>query len=465
MSIKNNIKPRLAEAVDLALKLGKGAIILACESDDDRPAADDTDEVAAAGPKQIERSRQRPSTDIVLSVDYACATCGISFEPASPQLFSFNSPHGMCLECDGLGEAFTFDVDRLIPDPTKSIQAGCIQTIEPWKDLSHWRRHILQGVADTIERKQGLPPGKMLETPWRDLDPALQKLWLWGTGDQHITFTWRSGHNPQKYGRKFDGIIPELLAKYRTSYGQMQTRYFEQWMHSVECQSCHGARLNPQARAVTITTQSPKFTDQPSRALPEVCHLSVADAVEFFSELRLDRTRSMIATEVLKEIRGRLGFLMNVGLDYLSLDRSAPTLSGGESQRIRLASQIGCGLVGVLYILDEPSIGLHPRDNDRLIKTLGHLRDLDREFAGARSWRLAASTRSCGRRGVSRGNTYPEKNASLFPNSAGFHRGLGLTAGRTRIDEPNRKRPAQASGGDPSCRPKRPRIRRRPHIG
>ncbi len=216
----------------------------------------------------------------------------------------------------------------------------------------------------------------MLETPWRDLDPKLQNEWLWGTGDEHITFTLRKGGKGQKYGGKFEGIIPQLLARHRSAKSKIQQRQLEKYMCVLGCGDCQGARLNRQARAVTLTTRHPDFAAGPQRSLPEVCSLSISDAVKFFSELELDDTRQAIAAEVLKEIRGRLGFLLNVGLDYLTLGRTAPTLSGGESQRIRLAGQIGCGLVGVLYILDEPSIGLHPRDNDRLLDTLTHLRDM-----------------------------------------------------------------------------------------
>ncbi len=204
----------------------------------------------------------------------------------------------------------------------------------------------------------------------------MQKLLLWGTGEEHITFTWVHGGGEHKYGGKWEGIIPELLSKYRNSKSGMQRRQLEKYMSVMGCQQCSGRRLNDQASAVAITTRHSRFAGQPARSLPEVCNLSVADAVDFFNELELDATGQKIAAEVLKEIRGRLGFLMGVGLDYLALDRTAPTLSGGESQRIRLAGQIGCGLVGVLYILDEPSIGLHPRDNDRLLETLTRLRDL-----------------------------------------------------------------------------------------
>ena len=190
----------------------------------------------------------------------------------------------------------------------------------------------------------------MLETPWEDLDTKLQNLWLWGTGDQHITFTWRGGASPMKYGGRFDGIIPELLSKYRNGKNRLYLRQLEKYMSTAPCSACRGQRLNPQAAAVRIASRHAKFADHANLSLPEVCGLSIREAAEFFSDVELDDTRALIASEVLKEVCGRLGFLLNVGLDYLTLQRTAPTLSGGESQRIRLAGQIGCGLVGVLYI-------------------------------------------------------------------------------------------------------------------
>ncbi|MGH7192569.1 MAG: excinuclease ABC subunit UvrA, partial [Candidatus Saccharimonadales bacterium] len=333
---------------------------------------DDEDAIEKSKPK---RRRGRSADDLHFSADYACTECGISFEPPSPQLFSFNSPQGMCLACDGLGEVYSFDAELLIPDATLSFTQGAVALIGLLPDLGRWKRHIYKGVAETIERDHGLEPGTLLDTPWNQLDPALVRLLLWGTGDLHITYTWKHGAGVHKYGGKYEGIIPELVSRYRNTKSGMQRRQLEKYMRVIGCGVCHGARLNEQARAVTLTSRQPRFAAE-AKSLPEVCNLAVSDAAEFFAELELDATRQIVATEVLKEIRGRLGFLTNVGLNYLTLDRTAPTLSGGESQRIRLAGQIGCGLVGVLYILDEPSIGLHPRDNDRLLATLTRLRDL-----------------------------------------------------------------------------------------
>ncbi|MBW3598773.1 MAG: excinuclease ABC subunit UvrA, partial [Planctomycetes bacterium] len=376
LEVKPEVRTRLAEAVELALKLGEGSLIVAPEGKVVGTLRAPSEE-AKPSKKPKNGTRSVPTTlgDIILSAHYACTACGISFEPPSPQLFSFNSPHGMCVQCDGLGQLFSFDPELLIPDPSKSFKEGAIELVGLWNEMGRWRRHIYKGVAETMERVLDLKSGVLLETPWRDLPPKLQELWLWGTGDQHITFTWRSGSAPIKYGGRFEGVIPSLVSKHRQAKSRMKIRQLEKYMRSMRCPACNSERLNPQARAVKIAGGYEKFAGQ-SLSLPEVCNLSVGDAADFFRDVKLDATRALIAQEVLKEIRGRLGFLLNVGLDYLTLDRTAPTLSGGESQRIRLAGQIGSGLVGVLYVLDEPSIGLHPRDNDRLLSTLSRLRDM-----------------------------------------------------------------------------------------
>ena len=363
LAIELKVRPRLAEAVELALRLGEGNIVVAI------------DESVEGETKPQAARKTKAETDLSLSAHYACTHCGISFEPPSPQLFSFNSPQGMCLECSGLGEIYTFDPERLIPDPSRSFQQGCIELIGSWRDMGRWKRHIYRGVAESLERKHGLPTGAILETAWEELAPEFQNALLWGTGDEHIAFTWRSGASGHKWGGTYEGIVPKLLSQYHTTKSRMQRRQLEKYMRVLDCGHCHGARLNPQAGAVTVVSSTPKFHEHPGRSLPDVCAMAVSEAAEFFAGLELDVTGQKIAEDVLKEIRGRLQFLVNVGLEYLSLDRTAPTLSGGEMQRIRLAGQIGSGLVGVLYILDEPSIGLHPRDNDRLLETLIRLRD------------------------------------------------------------------------------------------
>ncbi len=380
------IRARLAEAIELALKVGGGTLVVATEEEESgvrrqeaggrKQRLESTDQESDTPDSEFRIPNSDTPHSTTFSADYACTHCRLSFEPPSPQLFSFNSPQGMCLKCDGLGEAYTFAPEKLITDPAKSFQQGCFELIGPWRDLGRWRRHTFEGLADTLEYQHKLEPGTILETPWEDLDPQWQKALLWGAGDLHITYTWKHGGGVYKYGGKWEGLIPELLSKYRGSQSGMHRRQLEKYMSIVRCGECDGQRLNSQARAATLTTRHARFADAATRSLPGVCALSVTEASDFFSELELDPTRQTIAAEVLKEIRGRLGFLLGVGLDYLSLDRTAPTLSGGESQRIRLAGQIGCGLVGVLYILDEPSIGLHQRDNQRLLDSLTQLRDL-----------------------------------------------------------------------------------------
>ncbi len=383
------LRPRLAEAVELALRLGNGNLVVAEEGREEggegrgrdkqigRRGDKETGREAEIAPAILSESpslRVSPSplsplpSPLVLSAHYACTHCGLSFEPPSPQLFSFNSPQGMCPECDGLGQIYTFDPERLISDPSRSFQQGCIELVGSWRDMGRWRRHIYRGVAETLERKDKLPPGTVLETAWEELDPALQHALLWGTGDEHITFTWRSGTAGHKWGGRYEGIIPKLLSQYRTTHSRMQRRQLEKYMCVLDCQQCRGARLNPQARAVTLASRVPAFADRPERSLPEVCAMAVSAGRGVFRRVGPrrdgpeDRRRRAQGNSRPAAIPRRTS-----GLEYLTLERTAPTLSGGEMQRIRLAGQIGCGLVGVLYILDEPSIGLHPRDNDRLL--------------------------------------------------------------------------------------------------
>ncbi len=340
---------RLAEAVDAALKLGDGALLVSLAPSSDQ--------------------------EILFSSRFACGDCGRSFAPPTPQLFSFNSPQGMCPGCDGLGRLYTFVPELLVPDPALSFKKGAIRLVGEWSALGRYKRHIYSGVAESVERQWELEPGTMLTTPWRDLPQNLREAWLWGTGDLHITFTWRGGSRPSKYGGEFSGIVAELIERYRTAKNKHYLRGLEKYMDTLDCPDCHGQRLNRQASAVTLQTADPRFSEHPRRSLPEICELPAEQLASFFSTIELPPAAQYIAGEVLKELRARIGFLLGVGLDYLTLSRTAPTLSGGESQRIRLAGQIGSGLAGVLYILDEPSIGLHARDNDRLIETLLTLRD------------------------------------------------------------------------------------------
>jgi excinuclease ABC subunit A len=355
--VQPGVRPRLAEALELALSTGDGtAIVLVID-----------DEGAGAAPGRRRRATNRVGQDILLSSAYACTACGLSFEPPSPQMFSFNSPQGMCADCDGLGTRFDFAPELLIPDPSLSFLAPCVAVLR--RPPGRWRRHIYEGVARHL--------GIDLQAAWRDLPRRARDALLYGTGDAHITFEWRGRHGVWKHGGTYAGIIPELHARHRKTSSAIVRRFYEQYMRQVTCPRCGGARLNAQALAVTLASRGGAVGNRLTQLnIDEVCRLSIQRALAFFDEIELEGVGKQIAEEPLKEIRARLRFLMDVGLEYLSLDRSAPTLAGGESQRIRLASQIGCGLVGVLYVLDEPSIGLHPRDNRRLLASLQRLRDM-----------------------------------------------------------------------------------------
>jgi excinuclease ABC subunit A len=290
----------------------------------------------------------------------------------------------MCPDCDGLGTRYAFDPDLLIPDQALSFHAGAIPLVGALRAMGRWRKHIYEGVARTL--------GIDLKTPWRDL-PAEHRDWLLnGAGDKHITYEWKlRGGGVWKHGGTWEGIVPQLMTSFKKTAAGPRRLQLEKYMRVVRCPACKEQRLNPQARAVRVG----------GKTLVEVCAMPIGELAEWLAESTTDegpsrkdegrRTKDerfrplsfdlsplqkAIAGELLKEIRGRVGFLLNVGLHYLTLDRGAPTLSGGESQRIRLAGQIGCGLVGVLYILDEPSIGLHQRDNDRLLRSLERLRDM-----------------------------------------------------------------------------------------
>ncbi len=360
LELRSGLRTRIAEGLQAALGAGEGTAIIAVLGERGAVAA-----APAPGPRR--RGTSVPAQDILLSTGFACTRCDVSFAPPSPQMFSFNSPQGMCTHCDGLGTRFDFDPDLLVPDPTLPFFAPCVAALR--HKPGRWRRHFYQGVAEYL--------GVDLALPWRDLPPKARHALLYGTGDTHITFTWRGRHGTWKHGGTYEGVIAELQAKHRKAQSNMVRRFYEQYMRQAECTQCRGGRLNPQALAVRLAGRPAGGGGRVENLnIQSACQLSIRGALAFFTHLELDGVRQLIATEPLKEIRARLQFLMDVGLDYLTLDRAAPTLSGGESQRIRLASQIGCGLVGVLYVLDEPSIGLHPRDNRRLLASLQRLRDM-----------------------------------------------------------------------------------------
>ncbi|MBO7707727.1 MAG: excinuclease ABC subunit UvrA [Thermoguttaceae bacterium] len=365
---------RLAEAVESAMAAGKGEMIVLFET------APEEDAGGADGEKPAPRGKKapRPPKEILFSSEYACPYCGISFPPPTPQLFSFNNPQGMCPHCSGQGYTETFDEKLLIPDPSRSFQQGCIEPIGRWREMGRWLRNVFQGVSDAVSKRDGLDKNHILETAWEELEPKYRRLLLYGDADLQIPYSWQGSSGNYRWADTYKGVIPLMLKQYKDSSSKAQRQAMEKYMTVAECAYCGGRRLNEQACAYRLDTSSraARFRDRPSLTLPDLCALPISDLIEFLQHVVLDATKRKIAGEALKEILARLGFLRNVGLDYLTLGRTAPTLSGGEIQRIRLASQIGSGLTGVMYILDEPSIGLHARDNRKLIETLRRLRDI-----------------------------------------------------------------------------------------
>jgi excinuclease ABC subunit A len=274
------LRARLAEAVEMALRLGEGNLVVAPDGGESAEAGSQKSEVRSqdseSQPKSDDRrptSDVRPLTsDISLSAHYACTHCQKSFEPPSPQMFSFNNPQGMCPECSGLGEIYSFDPARLIPDAGRSFQQGCVELLGKWQEMGRWKRHIFRGVADSLERRLGLPQGSVLETAWEELDPRAQHALLWGTGDEHITYTWRNGPSGYKWGGPFEGIIPKLLSQYRTTRSRPQRRQLEKYMRVIGCGHCEGRRLNAQACAVTIKTAAKQFALTPCPSPDHAAH-------------------------------------------------------------------------------------------------------------------------------------------------------------------------------------------------
>ncbi|HEY5891125.1 MAG TPA: excinuclease ABC subunit UvrA [Acidimicrobiia bacterium] len=294
---------------------------------------------------------------LTFSQHLACPKCGLSFEDLQPRNFSFNSPYGACNACSGIGTRFTVDADLVVGDPDLSLDEGAIPM---WaSNRMRYYHRLLTGLSKVF--------GFSMSDSWKDLDPDVQEKILYGTGEQKVTVEYvnRFGRK-RKWDAQFEGAIPFLERRHEQAESDSAREYYQEYMAIVPCQTCNGGRLNQISLAVTIA----------ERNIAEISDLSLGDAYEFFESVELDERETTIAERVLKEIRARVKFLLDVGLDYLTLSRSAATLAGGEAQRIRLATQIGSGLVGVLYILDEPSIGLHQRDNQRLIETLLRLRDL-----------------------------------------------------------------------------------------
>ena len=295
----------------------------------------------------------------LFSQNYACDDCGVSMPELSPRMFSFNNPYGACPTCTGLGVQLVADADLIIPDPSKSLAQGAIQ-------LSGWSNPKTDTISRMYYDALSQQYGFSLDTPWRELPEQARDVILNGTGGEKLELHYDRGTSRGVLTQPFEGILPNVARRYQETQSEWSKKELEECMSSKPCPHCHGQRLSDVSRAVTVGGLS----------IWQFCELNVTQALDFLNGLRLDGTQAKIADQVLKEIRARLGFLQSVGLPYLTLSRAAATLSGGEAQRIRLATQIGSSLMGVLYILDEPSIGLHQRDNDKLIATLKRLRDL-----------------------------------------------------------------------------------------
>jgi len=329
--VKDGQQQRLAESFETALEMSGGVANVAYMDD-----------------STIE--------EMLFSANFACPTCGYAMTELEPRLFSFNNPAGACQSCDGLGVRQYFDPNRVVHNPELSLAGGAIKG---WDKRSFYYFQMLQAVAEHYNFD--------LDVPFEKLAKESQKIILEGSGQTKIAFNYRNDRGDLiTRNHEFEGVLNNMNRRYRETESNSVREELAKYQTSQACPSCHGSRLRQEARHVFIGQTN----------LPAITTMSIGEAMDFFEGLSLTGQKAQIAEKILKEIRDRLSFLINVGLNYLSLERSADTLSGGEAQRIRLASQIGAGLVGVMYVLDEPSIGLHQRDNDRLLQTLVHLRDL-----------------------------------------------------------------------------------------
>ncbi len=329
--VKEGIGRRLADSLETALGHTEGIV-----------------KVEVVGEKQ----------PIIFSEKLACIECGISYPEIAPRMFSFNNPYGACPDCTGLGTRMYFDAELVIPNPLLSIREGAIA---PWEKRLGSPFH--QMILESLSRSYRFD----LNTPFQELSEVVRRVILEGTGGEQLEFWWEDDRGKRHtYKKEFEGVLTNLERRYRETESEMIREELAPYMNVMPCPTCNGARLKPEALHILVGGQN----------IQQVTALAIRDCQQFFEHLQLSDKDQEIARRILKEIKERLGFLVNVGLDYLSLDRTSGTLSGGEGQRIRLATQIGSSLVGVLYILDEPSIGLHQRDNDRLLTTLRHLRDI-----------------------------------------------------------------------------------------
>ena len=334
LAVKPDAKTRLTDSVETALKLANGLVIL----------------------DFVDLDGKNPEKEKTFSEHMACHDCELSFEEMEPRSFSFNSPFGACPECTGIGTRLEVDEDLIIPDDSISIYEGAIA---PWSggQSSDYFERLLEALAKDITFS--------LDVPWKKISAKARDAILNGY-EYEIKMKYKGRYGTKNYTTGFEGVIPFIHRRHSETDSDYSREKYEAYMRETPCPACKGARLKPEVLAVTIGGKS----------IAQVCELSIGECAEFLKKISLNAREKKIAERVLKEVHARLGFLLDVGLDYLSLERGAVTLSGGEAQRIRLATQIGSGLVGVLYVLDEPSIGLHQRDNRRLIDTLTRLRDL-----------------------------------------------------------------------------------------
>ncbi len=339
IKVRDGVRSRLAEACELAVTHGEGLIqVIVVTRAEDGSSID---------------------TEKTFSTSLACPEHGVSIEELEPRMFSFNNPLGACPECKGLGFVQSIDPDLLIPEHDKSINDGCLSNIFSTMEHTSYYWQVLRALAEMYDAD--------LDTPYSQLPKKFKKVLLYGTGEKKLeyTYTSRSG-TVQQRSHTFEGLVNNLERRYMETQSEWIKEKMNKFMRISPCPECKGQKLRPELLAVTVG----------GRNIMEFCDMSVSDAVDFVEKLDISEQHRKIAAEIIKEIRGRLNFLANVGLDYLTLSRAAATLSGGESQRIRLATQIGSGLVGVLYILDEPSIGLHQKDNEKLLEALRRLTDI-----------------------------------------------------------------------------------------
>jgi excinuclease ABC subunit A len=329
--VKEGMRTRLNDSIETALKLAEGLALIAVEGGE----------------------------EIIFSANYSCSDCGISIAELAPRMFSFNNPYGACPVCSGLGTLMKIDPDLVIPDPKVSLYDGAIQA-------GGWQTSSSDGMAGMFLRSLGKQFGFDIKQPWGELPQWARDIVLYGTGDKRVTIEYTREYGSGTYSVPFEGVINGLERRYKETKSQGMKEYYESLMSKIACPDCKGERLRPESLAVTVGDTS----------ISRLAEMAVVEVRNFLKSLTLSEKNTLIASQILKEIDARLGFLADVGLDYLTLSRAAASLSGGEAQRIRLATQIGSSLMGVLYILDEPSIGLHQRDNRRLLATLKHLRDL-----------------------------------------------------------------------------------------